>query len=238
MVNIDNAIFPALSIISAHLSKFEPFPFPAGFDIQKVASAAQSLPEHSWEFGAAAQALLELHNPELSVFGVQPFPVPSISNLTSVPALKYAADSVKFGASYHALAKGDGAAGDPPSLGVSAVMLGKTDARFAKAADETVGGLFNDVPRFANGAISHRADVPELWADWMYMVPPFLAYYAVDKGDQALLQETINQITLYRQVLSPNPRPPPPKACGCTSSDLRAKTQATGQQATRGQQQG
>jgi len=163
MVNIDNAIFPAITIISSHLTKFEPFPYSVGFDIQKVASLAQSLPKHSWEFGAAAQALLELYNPDLSVFGAQPFAVGSTTNASSVVALKYAADSVVFGTSYSALAKGDGAAGDPPSLGVSAVMLGKTNENFGKAADQTVGGLFNDVPRFWNGAISHRADVPELW---------------------------------------------------------------------------
>lgn len=38
----------------------------------------------------------------------------------------------------------------------------------------------------------------------MYMVPPFLAYYAADKGDNALLQEAVRQCTLYRQVLQPN----------------------------------
>jgi len=41
-------------------------------------------------------------------------------------------------------------------------------------------------------------------ADWMYMVPPFLAYYAVDKGNQQLLQDTITQISLYREILQSN----------------------------------
>lgn len=33
------------------------------------------------------------------------------------------------------------------------------------------------------------------------MAPPFLAYYAVYKNDEALLRETIRQIGLYREVL-------------------------------------
>ena len=38
----------------------------------------------------------------------------------------------------------------------------------------------------------------------MYMVPPFLAYYAADKGDLQLLKDTVRQCQLYRQVLQPN----------------------------------
>lgn len=38
-------------------------------------------------------------------------------------------------------------------------------------------------------------------ADFIYMAPPFLAYYAVYKNDEALLRETIRQIGLYREVL-------------------------------------
>jgi len=35
----------------------------------------------------------------------------------------------------------------------------------------------------------------------MYMVPPFLAYYATDKQDLQLLQTAVQQCQLYRQVL-------------------------------------
>ena len=38
----------------------------------------------------------------------------------------------------------------------------------------------------------------------MYMVPPFLAYYAADKEDLQLLQDTVRQCQLYREVLQPN----------------------------------
>jgi len=42
----------------------------------------------------------------------------------------------------------DGSAGDPASAGVSAVMLGKTDEKYAKAATNTLNFLLNSVPRY------------------------------------------------------------------------------------------
>jgi hypothetical protein len=61
------------------------------------------------------------------------------------------------------LADGAGAVGDPASLGVSAVMLGKTLPSFGKAADATVDYLLYSAPRYYNGAISQRVSSPELW---------------------------------------------------------------------------
>ena len=37
----------------------------------------------------------------------------------------------------------------------------------------------------------------------MYMVPPFLAYYAADNEDEDLLRDTVTQCRLYRDVLQP-----------------------------------
>ncbi len=61
--------------------------------------------------------------------------------------------------------------------------------------------LLDDVPRWANGAISHRESVAELWADFVYMAPPALAYWAVQAADPALLAEAARQCLLYRDVL-------------------------------------
>lgn len=72
-----------------------------------------------------------------------------------------------------------GAAGDPASLGVMAVMMGQSEPAYLEASRRQANHLLNDVPRYWNGAISHREDVAELWADFMYMAPPFLAYWAV-----------------------------------------------------------
>ncbi|RDB18396.1 hypothetical protein Hypma_000352 [Hypsizygus marmoreus] len=192
-------------------------PFSPGFPIDKVLNLAQSLPSHSWEFGTAAQALLELYNPELSVFGDDPFGAlddlgkesyksDNDKDVTLPRGLAYAKSTIVIGTGANALADGDGAVGDPASLGVSAVMLGKTGrggeaAKFAKAAGETVAYVTGKAPRAANGAISHRVDVVELWADFVYMAPPFLAYYAVDTRKASLLREAVDQCEAYRARL-------------------------------------
>lgn len=95
-----------------------------------------------------------------------------------------------------------GAAGDPASLGTSAILIGQTDNDFLEAADRQVQHLLNDVPRWSNGAISHRESVAELWADFVYMAPPLLAYWAVQTSDADLLSEAVQQCLLYRDVLA------------------------------------
>jgi rhamnogalacturonyl hydrolase YesR len=186
----------------ATAARFNPFWFNSGFDIVKVVSLAQYIPSHSWEYGVSAQAQLELYDPQLTVFSTRPFPVPYVPPGV-VRALNYAGSKMTIGAGtgINSLINGAGSAGDPASLGVYAVMLGKSNASFAAAAESTVTALFDDTPRFGNGAISHRADTAELWADFMYMVPPFLAYYAADTGDANMLRETVRQIGLYRDIL-------------------------------------
>ncbi|KAH6891845.1 hypothetical protein BKA70DRAFT_1536843 [Coprinopsis sp. MPI-PUGE-AT-0042] len=194
-------LLPVLGLFSPRPHSFNPFPFDPGFKIENVTALAMSLPSHSWEYGVTTQALLEIYQPEYSVFGSNPFPVPVFQRNAS-RSLNYVADKVRWGENrYDALDAGNGAAGDPASMGVAAVMLGKTEERFAEAARRTMEGLLEDVPRFWNGAISHRAALPVLWADFMYMAPPFLAYYAADTDDEALLMEVVRQCRLYRDVL-------------------------------------
>ncbi|KAF9256382.1 hypothetical protein L218DRAFT_966385 [Marasmius fiardii PR-910] len=179
------------------------FPFDPGFDIKGVAALAETLPTHSWEYGTAAEALLELYNPDASVFGSKPFPVP-ILDRNNTRSLSYAEARITIGTPPNVFADGDGAVGDPASLGVAAVMLGKSDPRYVLAIEAEMRYLADQVPRWWNGAISHRADVAELWADWMYMLPPFMAYYAIDSQNVDLLKETVNQCGLQRQVLRAN----------------------------------
>ena len=56
-----------------------------------------------------------------------------------------------------------GAVGDPAALGVSAVLLGKTEPQYVVGAWSEREYIVNKAPRWWNGAISQRADVPELW---------------------------------------------------------------------------
>lgn len=187
----------------------EPFPYSPGFDIEKVAAIAKGLPSHSWEYGSACEALLELYNPEYSVFGDNAFPT-MIRNSDKVPALAYAKDKITLGKAPNTFADGDGATGDPASLGVYAMLLGKAgDHPMTIKADEEVSYLVGTAPRWSNGAISQRADVAEFWADFMYMAPPFLAYYAADRFNQTLLRESVDQCSHYREVLQSNSRATP-----------------------------
>ena len=139
-----------------------PFPYNPGFNISAVLALAKSLPSHSWEYGTASEALLELFDPALSVYGSQPFPVPTIAPQNS-PSLTYAQEKIVIGVPPNGLSDGDGAVGDPASLGVSAVLLGKTNATFAQAATAEAGYIVGSAPRWYNGAISHRAAYRELW---------------------------------------------------------------------------
>lgn len=95
-----------------------------------------------------------------------------------------------------------GAAGDPASLGVSAVLIGQTQPEYLSAAERQINHLLNSVPRWGNGAISHRESNVELWADFIYMVPPTLAYWAVQTNNSTLLDIAIQQCNLYHNVLS------------------------------------
>ncbi|KAF7316514.1 hypothetical protein MIND_00170600 [Mycena indigotica] len=176
-----------------------PFPFDPGFNIAAVATLAQALPTHSWEYGTAAQMLLETHNPAYSVFGPNPFPVP-ILNASTIPALSYAQAHISLGGQ-NGLSNGDGSVGDPASLGVSAVMLAKTLDGYKDACQKEINYILSASPRWPNGAISHRASVPELWADFMYMAPPFIAYLGADTNNLTLLETAYRQSGLYREVL-------------------------------------
>ena len=96
-------------------------------------------------------------------------------------------------------------------IGVSVLLRNWTlphnatsESPYATAAFEQLYYLLHVAPRAPNGAISHRANQTQLWADFIYMAPPFIAYYGAmqcePKGD-ALLQTAYEQVKLYREVL-------------------------------------
>ena len=152
----------ALALRVAAAPQFNAIPFSPGFDVTKVLDRAQALSSRSWEFGTASEALLELYTPSASVFGDEPFPVPTLSK-GGTPALAYAAGKIQVGAPPNVLANGDGSAGDPASLGVSAILLGRTDGAYASAAAAELQYLLTDAPKYTNGAVSQRTGDAELW---------------------------------------------------------------------------
>jgi hypothetical protein len=62
----------------------------SGSLIPKIISQAQTSASHSWEYGTVFEALLEYHNPSLSIFN-NPFPNGKIPTVYEhqVPALRY-----------------------------------------------------------------------------------------------------------------------------------------------------
>lgn len=143
----------------------------AGFNVRTAADVAVSHASHSWEWGTTAQALLELDNNDLSVFGDDPFPNGQIPRADpSIRALAYVKPHIRRNA--QTLTE-DKAVGDPASMGVSALLLGTSDGVYNGAADRQADYILHKAPKFSNGAISQRADVKELWADNMAMSFPF-----------------------------------------------------------------
>jgi len=76
--------------------------------IGKVMARGAQKAKHSWEYGAASEALIQLYNPELSVFGPNPFPGGSLPKLDGdkVQSLMYARKFIETNASI--LIDGDG----------------------------------------------------------------------------------------------------------------------------------
>jgi rhamnogalacturonyl hydrolase YesR len=176
----------------------------------------------SWELGTRAQTILELNATEYSVFNSTSLPPPASvpSSLASSEALtpffaiahdvvanRSKANNGTIGP--QPLISGDGAAADPVSIGVCVLLANWTkqdsgQLDYAGAATDQLNYILQDVPRTSDGAISHRVSEVQLWSDFVYMVPPFLAYYGVISRNRTLIEESYTQIKLYRSYLRDN----------------------------------
>ena len=168
----------------------------------KVIAQVKELAAHSWEYGTAAEALLEFDTPGLSVFGKDPFPGDNLPTfcIEEVQSLKYARQHIKT--DEKTLCDDETGVADPAALGVFAIFIGQSERSYLDAAHRQIAYLMDEAPRYRSGqAISHRKDVEEVWADFIYMVPPFLAYYAVAVKDVAYMRAAIDQCIAYHGVL-------------------------------------
>ncbi|OJA09010.1 hypothetical protein AZE42_07393 [Rhizopogon vesiculosus] len=172
---------------------------------------------YSWEFGTRAEALLELNAPSYSVMSHNPIPPPQSIALNLNTALDEVFTIAQNIVANRSISNGnitgpqplikDGSAGDPASIGVAVLLAnwtgqGATDGlNYAGAARDQLDFLLQNVTRTSDGALSHRIDQLQLWSDFVYMVPPFLAYYGVLTQNETILSEAYTQISLYRNYL-------------------------------------
>ncbi|OAP60893.1 hypothetical protein AYL99_05895 [Fonsecaea erecta] len=193
----------------------------AGFDPQMVLAKGCAITSRSWEFGTLTEALLEFYNPELTVFGLDPFPyghIPKVTDATKVQGLAYASAVIWTNGS-DLLIDGEvryepqshnrkGSPADPASLGTAAVLLSQYDEAYLEAAKRQAEYLLTKARRFhvhdTPAPISHRDEPPELWGDFVYMVPPFFAYHGVAVQDMQFLETAVQQCQLYDVVLRTN----------------------------------
>lgn len=197
--------------------------------------------QQTWELGTEAEALLESDAPAFAVYANASLPPPqSALNATAatgalapvfqIAANVIAARNTSVGPQPFLNVTG-GAAGDPASIGVAVLLANWSGAplppssfngsgggqsgaapSYARAAAEQLEFTLTVVPRTSDGAISHRIEQVQLWADSVSMVPPFLAYYAVLTGNQSLLTEAYTQA-------SPALSPIRSHACSCACID-------------------
>ncbi|KAG2365988.1 hypothetical protein BDR07DRAFT_1480713 [Suillus spraguei] len=170
---------------------------------------------HSWEYGTRAEALLELNAPTYSVVSFNAVPPPHniSSNVTSALGEVFKiAHNVVVARSLSNITGpqpliADESAGDPASIGVAVLLANWTGQGaldgldYAGAARDQLDYLFQNVSKTSDGALSHRVDQLQLWSDFVYMVPPFLAYYGVLTQNHTILNEAYTQISLYRKYL-------------------------------------
>lgn len=198
-VYIQHFLFSSASCTSA---------FDYQIPITKIEALATTLATHDWEQGAAAEALLELHDPEYSVFGERASG--GDRNVLKTKALKFVLPKIQL--DQITLSNNTFGVADPASLGVFAMLAASADDSFThslnpykKATERQARYLMTDAPRYANGAVSHRIDVAELWSDAMFMFPPFMVYHMLytfgPTGRDVHLTRELQQIELYRDVL-------------------------------------
>ncbi|GHJ83778.1 hypothetical protein NliqN6_0180 [Naganishia liquefaciens] len=193
--------------------------------LAKVRDVMEQLCVYSWENGTKAEALLEYSYQDFSVFAPTfGNPLTDLSLSQSIPddiidiarvtLEQRPSSSNSSNAAFNGTGIGslleDGSSADPASLGIAVLLTNASQAvgtqevknvGWGQAAESELRYLLEEVPRNSQGAISHRADQAQLWSDFVYMVPPFLAYYGYMHSNQSLLQEAYNQCSLYRAGL-------------------------------------
>ncbi|EJD53925.1 Six-hairpin glycosidase [Auricularia subglabra TFB-10046 SS5] len=202
-MTLRSASFIALALASRSLAAAAHPEF-APEIITKVRDNMVAISKLPWEVGTMQEAVTQLDTPELSVFDATRVPASSRAELpqAALDSMDAALSSRPSGlrAFWNTAAVADSA-----SLGVTAVIAGITTGqnRYNTSAKNQLNYLLHDVPH--DGVlISHRAETFQAWADFVSMVPPFIAYYGAAQGGQEgkdLLLNAYEQCKGYRRLL-------------------------------------
>ncbi len=138
--------------------------------IHKVKTAMFIMQRATWEQGVAMQAMLELGEEEIVILMAKD------AVLRQSPDGRLAMLGEEFALS-DAASPGEAVLWAAKKTGDSTLMNG-----FNKMLDY----ILNKAPRDKNGIIYHFTNVPQIWSDIIYMLPPFLA--AAGKYNEAVKQ--------------------------------------------------
>jgi unsaturated rhamnogalacturonyl hydrolase len=138
--------------------------------IDMVKHAMLSLQRATWEQGVAMQALLELGESELVILMARD------AVLRQSPDGRLAMLGEEFALS------------DAASPGEAVLWAAKKtgDPGLMNGFNKLLDYILNKAPRTKDGIIYHFTNLPQIWSDIIYMLPPFLA--AAGKYDEAVKQ--------------------------------------------------
>jgi rhamnogalacturonyl hydrolase YesR len=138
--------------------------------IQKVKMAMLSMQRATWEQGVAMQAMLELGEEDLVIL------------MAKDAVLRQSQDGRL------AILGEDAELSDAASPGEAVLWAAKRtgESTLMNGFNKMVDYVLNKAPRTSDGIIYHFTNVPQIWSDINYMLPPFLA--VAGKYDEAVKQ--------------------------------------------------
>lgn len=138
--------------------------------IEKVKLAMLSLQRATWEQGVAMQAMLETGNSDLVIL------------MARDAVLREAQDGRP------AMLGEEFASTDAASTGEAILWAAKKtgDPNMTASYDKMLTYFLEKAPRNKEGIVYHFTNLPQVWSDSLYMLPPFLA--TAGKFDEAMKQ--------------------------------------------------
>jgi rhamnogalacturonyl hydrolase YesR len=135
------------------------YPFSKRSTIEKVTLAMLSMQRATWEQGVAMQALLELGETELVIL------------MAKDAVLRQSQDGRL------AMLGEEFALSDACSPGEAVLWAAKKtgDPFLMRGYEKLLDYVLNKAPRNKDGIIYHFTNIPQIWSDINYMLPPFLA---------------------------------------------------------------